>query len=49
MRRLVQKTIASTEAKSMNDMGKIMGILMKELAESADGKLVQNIVRKELS
>ena len=46
---LVKKTIQSVGAKSMEDMGRVMGILMQELAESADGKLVQQIVRDELS
>ena len=46
---IVKETIQASEAESMQDMGRIMGILIKELAESADGKLVQQIVRKELS
>ena len=49
IREIVKETIQVSGAESMQDMGRVMGMLMKELAESADGKLVQNIVRKELS
>ena len=45
----VQKTIKSTGAKSMQDMGRVMGAIMKELAGAADGKKVQKIVQGELS
>ena len=45
----VKNTIQSSGAESMQDMGRVMGMLMKELTESADGKLVQQIVREELS
>ena len=47
--RLVQKTIVASGAKSMNDMGKVMGILMKELSGSADGNMVQQIVKEKLN
>ena len=49
LRKIVKKTIQDFGAESMQDMGRIMGILMKELSESADGKLVQKIVREELN
>ena len=49
IREIVKETIQASGAKSMQDMGRIMGMLMKELAESANGKLVQQIVREELS
>ena len=49
IREIVKETIQTSGAKSMQDMGRVMGILMKELAELADGKLVQEIVREELS
>ena len=49
LREIVKETILASGAESMQDMGRVMGILMKELAESADGKLVQQIVREELS
>ena len=46
---LVKKIIQSAGAESMQDMGRVMGVLMQELAGSADGKLVQQIVQEELS
>ena len=49
IRAVVNKTIQSSGAESMQDMGRVMGILMQELAGSADGKLVQKIVRDELN
>ena len=49
IREIVKETIQASRAESMQDMGRVMGMLMKELAESADGKLVQQIVREELS
>ena len=49
IREIVKETIQASGAESMQDMGRVMGMLMKELAESADGKLVQQIVREELS
>ena len=49
IRKVVKETIQASGTESMQDMGRVMGILMKELAESADGKLVQQIVQEELS
>ena len=49
IREIVKETIQASGAESMQDMGRVMGILMKDLEASADGKLVQQIVRKELS
>ena len=49
IRDAVKNTIQSSGAESMQDMGKVMGMLMKELAGTADGKLVQKIVQQELS
>ena len=49
IREMVKETIQVSRAESMQDMGRIMGMLMKKLAESADGKLVQQIVGEELS
>ena len=49
IRTTVKNTIKSTGAKSMQEMGKVMGAVMKELAETADGKLVQKIVQEELN
>ena len=49
IRNIVKKTIQVSSAESLQNMGQIMGILMQNLAESADGKLVQKIVREELN
>ena len=49
IREIVKETNQAYGAESMQDMGRVMGILMKELGELADGKLVQQIVREELS
>ena len=49
IRDAVKNTIQSSGAESTQDMGKVMGMLMKELAGTADGKLVQQIVLEELS
>ena len=49
VRNIVKETIQVSGAESLQNMGQIMGILMQNLAESVDGKLVQNIVREELS
>ena len=49
IREIVKETIQASGAESMQDMGRVMGMLMKVLAESTDGKLVQQIVREELS
>lgn len=47
--RVVVATIAATSATSMKDMGRVMGIVSKELAGQADGKTISSIVRKHLS
>ena len=49
IRKIVKETIHAARAESMQDMGRVMGILMTELADSADGKLVQKIVMEKLS
>ena len=49
IRKTVRDAIQSTEAGGMQDMGKVMGMVMQDLSGSADGKLVQNIVKEELS
>ena len=49
IRKIIKKTIQTSGAESMQDMGRIMRILMKELADTADGRLVQQILQKELS
>jgi len=49
IRGTVKNIVKNTGAGSMQDMGKVMGATMKELAGSADGKIVQKIVKEELS
>lgn len=45
---VVRKIIADTGATSMKDMGKVMGMAMKELKGKADGNQVKVIVNKVL-
>ena len=42
-------TIEKIGAESMKDMGKVMGIVTKELAGQADGKTISSIVRSKLT
>jgi len=46
---VVQKNIKAINANSMQDMGRVMGIVMKELLGAADGKIVKKIVQEELN
>ena len=46
---LKKEIIKEQNALSPSDMGKVMGPLMKEFSGTADGKIVQNMVIKELS
>ncbi|MGB1384610.1 MAG: GatB/YqeY domain-containing protein [Flavobacteriales bacterium] len=45
----VKEIIASTEASSMADMGKVMGLASAAMAGQADGKVISGFVRKILS
>ncbi len=47
--KVVLATISKVGANGMKDMGKVMGLVSKELAGQADGKTISNIVRKHLS
>ena len=49
IRQTVKNIVKNTGAGSMQDIGKVMGATMEELAGSADGKIVQKIVQEELS
>ena len=49
IRQTVKNIVENTGSGSMQDMGKVMGATMQELAGSADGKIVQKIVQEELS
>jgi uncharacterized protein YqeY len=45
----IQKIVALVGATSIKDMGKVMGIAGKELAGSADGKAISEVVKKLLA
>lgn len=45
---MVRQTISEVGAMGMKDMGKVMGALMPRLKGRADGKLVNQLVRKYL-
>ena len=47
--KVVVAVIEQTGANGMKDMGKVMGIVSKELAGQADGKTISNIVKAKLS
>jgi len=47
--KVVVQTIDSIGASGMQDMGKVMGIVSKELAGQADGKTISAIVKARLS
>jgi uncharacterized protein YqeY len=47
--KVVVMTIDDIGAEGMKDMGKVMGIVNKELAGRADGKTISTIVKQHLS
>ena len=47
--KVVVQTIDAIGATGMQDMGKVMGMVTKELAGQADGKTISTIVRSKLS
>ena len=47
--KVVVQTIDAVGAEGMKDMGKVMGIVSKELAGQADGKTISTIVKEKLS
>ena len=49
VRKVVEEKVKQTGAESMRDMGKVMGIVMKELNGKADGNTVKTIVQDILS
>jgi hypothetical protein len=46
---LVDEAIRETNALDMNDLGKVMKVLMPRVTGRTDGRLVQQIVREKLS
>ena len=49
IREIVEATVNSTQASSMQDMGKVMGAIKSELQGKADMGLVSQIVKSSLS
>lgn len=47
--KVVVAVIEQTGADGMKDMGKVMGMVSKELAGQADGKTISTIVKQKLS
>ena len=47
--KIVKEAISEVDAKGMDDIGKVMAKVMSELSGKADGQIVNNIVRSELS
>lgn len=45
----VRKVIADTGAQSMKDMGKVMGIVSKQLAGRADGRAISAVAKRLLA
>jgi uncharacterized protein len=45
---IVNGIVSQTGASSLKDIGKVMGLAMKELKGRIDGKLVQEIVKQKL-
>ncbi|GAA4886539.1 GatB/YqeY domain-containing protein [Flaviramulus aquimarinus] len=46
--KVVVAVIEQTGAEGMKDMGRVMGMVSKELAGQADGKTISNIVKSKL-
>lgn len=46
--KVILETITNLGAKGMQDMGKVMGVVSKELAGKADGKIIADLVKKHL-
>lgn len=46
---IIAQVIKDSGALSVKDMGKVMGLANKELAGKADGKLIAEIVKKQLA
>lgn len=45
----VDKAIGQLQVSGMGDMGRVMGVVMKDLQGKADGTLVSDIVKEKLS
>ena len=49
LEKIVVQIIETTGASGMKDMGKVMGMVSKQLAGQADGKTISGIVRTKLT
>ena len=49
IKQVVREVIEQLEAKSIKDIGKCMGVLLKKLDGVADGTIISKLVREELS
>lgn len=47
--KLVTEAISQTGAKTISDMGKVMGVLMPKVKGKADGNLVNQLVKNKLT
>lgn len=45
---IIDKTIEESDATTMKDMGRVMSIVMKQIAGRTDGKMVQKLVQQKL-
>lgn len=48
LEQLVEEAVSETEAASLKDMGRVMKVLMPRVAGRADGKMVNESVRRRL-
>ena len=46
---IIDSVIKDLKAESMKDMGKVMGMASQELSGKAEGKLIANLVKQQLS
>lgn len=46
--KVIKEIVTKVDAKSMADMGKVMGMANRELAGKADGKTIATIVKQQL-
>lgn len=49
IKKIVSNIIEKNNATDLSDLGKIMGIVMKEIAGKGDGKIASQIVKDQLS
>lgn len=49
VQKIVEEAIAETNATSIKDMGKVMGLVTKRINGQSDGKTISSIIKKMLS